>query len=51
MVKNLLKGFRKRFLLSKWVPQTFLSVKRVPRSEKGWETLPYGNKPILIILR
>jgi hypothetical protein len=40
MVKNLLMGFRELFLMSKWVPQTFLSVRRVPRSEKDWETLP-----------
>jgi hypothetical protein len=32
-------GVPRTFFLPKWVPQTFLSVKRVPRSEKGWETL------------
>ena len=44
MVKNLLMRFRELFLLSNWVPQTFLFVKRVPRSEKGWETLVYIMK-------
>ncbi len=35
MVKNLIfEGFRELFLESKWVPQTFLFVIRVPRSKK-----------------